>query len=97
MDNGSPRGSVYGDSEGFHLGNMASIIIRSVDDATYFQGEVDFNYATVTGLDLNMQNISGLSDKLSDIDKRISEIYSELFTDMITNASFDPSSRNLKL
>ncbi|WP_025724072.1 phage tail protein [Paenibacillus polymyxa] len=97
MDNGSPRGSVYGDSEGFHLGNMASIIIRSVDDATYFQGEVDFNYATVTGLDLKMQSISGLSDKLSDIDKRISEIYSELFTDMITNASFDPSSRNLKL
>ncbi|WP_226003166.1 hypothetical protein [Paenibacillus sp. BJ-4] len=38
MDNGSPRGSVYGDSEGFHLGSMASIIIRSVDDATYFQG-----------------------------------------------------------
>ncbi|KAF6572428.1 hypothetical protein NYE46_18540 [Listeria sp. FSL L8-0308] len=36
MDNGSLRGSLYGDSNGFHLGNMAGVYIKYTDDMVYF-------------------------------------------------------------
>ncbi|MGM1023413.1 MAG: phage tail protein [Bacillota bacterium] len=97
MDNGSPRGSVYGDSEGFHLGNMASIIIQSVDDATYLKGPVDFSEATISGLALGVESIKGLDNTLRDFRNDIAEIRGDLFNGLIVNATFDPGSRNLKL
>ncbi|MGF9644020.1 phage tail spike protein [Paenibacillus sp. MABNS29] len=95
MDNGSPRGSIYADSNGFHLGNMAGMILRSIDDMVYFQGEVDFNDATVNGLEID--KIMNLKQTISNLQNDISEIRGDLFNGLITNASFDPSSRNLKL
>ncbi|SPY16091.1 Phage-related protein [Paenibacillus polymyxa] len=97
MDNGSPRGSVYGDSEGFHLGNMGPIIIRSVDDATYLKGPVDFSEAFVSGLALEVGSINGLENKLRDLRNDIDKIHGDLFNGLIVNATFDPGSRNLKL
>ncbi|MEE4566819.1 phage tail spike protein [Paenibacillus polymyxa] len=97
MDDGSPRGSVYGDREGFHLGNMGPIIIRSVDDATYLKGPVDFSEAFVSGLDLKPGSIEGLEDTISSFRNEIAEIRGDLFNGLIVNATFDPSSRNLKL
>ncbi|MEK3849932.1 MULTISPECIES: phage tail protein [Paenibacillus] len=95
MDNGSPRGSIFADSNGFHLGNMAGMILRSIDDMVYFQGEVDFNDATVNGLEID--KIMNLKQTISNLQNDISEIRGDLFNGLITNASFDPSSRNLKL
>ncbi|MDY8095881.1 phage tail protein [Paenibacillus polymyxa] len=97
MDNGSPRGSVYGDREGFHLGNMGPIIIRSVDDATYLKGPVDFSEAFVSGLALEVGSINGLENKLRDLRNDIDKIHGDLFNGLIVNATFDPGSRNLKL
>ncbi|WP_328800276.1 phage tail spike protein [Paenibacillus sp. LX16] len=97
MDDGSPRGSVYGDREGFHLGNMGPIIIRSIDDATYLKGPVDFSEATISGLALGVESIKGLDNTLRDFRNDIAEIRGDLFNGLIVNATFDPGSRNLKL
>ncbi|MMZ58676.1 Prophage endopeptidase tail [compost metagenome] len=97
MDDSSPRGSVYGDREGFHLGNMGPIIIRSVDDATYLKGPVDFSEAFVSGLALEVGSINGLENKLRDLRNDIDKIHGDLFNGLIVNATFDPGSRNLKL
>ncbi|MGG4216316.1 hypothetical protein [Paenibacillus sp. FSL L8-0638] len=96
MDDGSPRGSIFGDSEGFHMGNMASVHIKSIDDKTYLDGAVSFENATeVSGL--MMGYIEGLRDKLSDLENSIGELRGELVNGLIVNAAFDPASRNLKL
>ncbi|URJ45179.1 phage tail protein [Paenibacillus polymyxa] len=97
MDDGSPRGSVYGDREGFHLGNMGPIIIRSVDDATYLKGPVDFSEATISGLDLKLGDVEGLEDMIRDLRSDIASLRGDTFDGMIVNATFDASSRNLKL
>ncbi|URJ50740.3 phage tail protein [Paenibacillus polymyxa] len=97
MDDGSPRGSVYGDREGFHLGNMGPVIIRSVDDATYLKGPVDFSEAFVSGLALEVGSINGLENKLRDLRNDIDKMHGDLFNGLIVNATFDPGSRNLKL
>jgi phage minor structural protein len=97
MDNGSPRGSVYGDSEGFRLGNMGPIIIRSVDDATYLKGPVDFSEAFVTGLSLKLGDIDGLEKSISNLQNDAASIRGDMYDDVIINATFDPGSRNLKL
>ncbi|MFT9367026.1 phage tail protein [Paenibacillus polymyxa] len=97
MDDGSPRGSVYGDREGFHLGNMGPIIIRSIDDATYLKGPVDFSEATISGLALGVESIKGLDNTLRDFRNDIAEIRGDLFNGLIVNATFDSGSRNLKL
>ncbi|MMZ57995.1 hypothetical protein D1872_199500 [compost metagenome] len=89
MDNGSPRGSIYGDAEGFHVGNMASVHIKSTDDKTYLEGAVSFENATeVSGL--KMEYIELLENTLG-------EIRGNMKNDMIINATFDNSTRNLKL
>ncbi|MEC4569349.1 hypothetical protein L8C07_25720 [Paenibacillus sp. CMAA1739] len=96
MDDGSPRGSIFGDSEGFHMGNMASVHIKSIDDKTYLDGAVSFENATeVSGL--KMGYIEGLRDKISDLENSIGEFRGELVNGLIVNAAFDPASRNLKL
>lgn len=95
MDNGSPRGSIYGDAEGFHVGNMGSIQIQSIDDMTYFKGPVDFSEAFVSGL--KMDSITNLQAKINSIENDIATIRGEMLNDMITNATFDNSTRNLKL
>ncbi|QOH62404.1 phage tail protein [Paenibacillus polymyxa] len=96
MDNGSPRGTIFGDSEGFHVGNMASVHIKSTDDKTYLDGAVSFENATeVSGL--KMGYIEGLKDKISDLENSIGELRGELVNGLIVNAAFDPASRNLKL
>jgi phage minor structural protein len=97
MDDGSPRGSVYGDREGFHLGNMGPIIIKSVDDATYLKGPVDFSEAFVSGLALEIGSIQELEKTLRGFRDDIAEIRGDLFNGLIVNATFDPGSRNLKL
>ncbi|PNQ79706.1 phage tail protein [Paenibacillus sp. F4] len=95
MDNGSPRGSAYGDSDGFHLGNMAGVYIKSTDDMVYFDGEVDFSNATVSGLKISA--IEGVQNKLTSLQNEIGEIRGDLFSGLIINATFDPGTRNLKL
>ncbi|WP_025683742.1 phage tail protein [Paenibacillus maysiensis] len=95
MDNGSPRGAIFGDSEGFHLGNMAGVYIQSTDDMVYFKGEINFADAVVNGLGID--KITLLKQTISNLQNDISEIRGDLFNGLITNASFDPSSRNLKL
>ncbi|MBE0342397.1 hypothetical protein E4V51_16450, partial [Paenibacillus sp. 28ISP30-2] len=95
MDNGSPRGAIFGDSEGFHLGNMAGVYIKSTDDMVYFDGEVDFSNATVSGLKIGA--LEGLQNKLTSLQNQIGEINGDLFNGLIINATFDPSTRNLKL
>ncbi|RGL39006.1 hypothetical protein DXC69_03025 [Paenibacillus polymyxa] len=89
MDEGSPRGSIYADAEGLHVGNMASIHIKSTDDVTYLEGPISFEKALgVSGLEI--KNIEGL-------EMTIAEIRGKMENDMITNASFDNSTRHLKL
>lgn len=89
MDNGSPRGSIYGDSEGFHVGNMGGIHIKSVDDKTYLEGPISFENATeVSGL--KMEYIELLENTLG-------EIRGNFEQNAVVNADFDPSTRNLKL
>ncbi|PNQ82694.1 hypothetical protein [Paenibacillus sp. F4] len=89
MDEGSPRGSIYGDAEGFHVGNMGSIHIKSVDDVTYLEGPISFEKAL---------GISGLEIKnVEDLEMTIAEIRGKMENDMITNANFDNSTRHLKL
>ncbi|MEC0235257.1 phage tail protein [Paenibacillus kribbensis] len=95
MDNGSPRGSIFGDSNGFHVGNMGGVYIKSTDDMVYFNGEINFADATVNGLGID--KITLLKQTISNLQNDISEISGDLFNGLITNASFDPSSRNLKL
>lgn len=95
MDNGSPRGSAYGDSDGFHLGNMAGVYIKSTDDMVYFDGEVDFSNATVSGLKISA--VEGVQNKLTSLQNEIGEIRGDLFNGLIINATFDPGTRNLKL
>lgn len=95
MDNGSPRGSLYGDSNGFHLGNMAGVYIKSTDDMVYFDGEVDFSNATVSGLKISA--VEGVQNKLTSLQNEIGEIRGDLFNGLIINATFDPGTRNLKL
>ncbi|MCP3778816.1 phage tail protein [Paenibacillus sp. MZ03-122A] len=97
MDDGSPRGSVYGDREGFRLGNMGPIIIRSVDDATYLKGPVDFSEAFVSGLSLKLGDIDGLEKSISNLQNDAALIRGDMYDDVIINATFDPGSRNLKL
>ncbi|KKD53968.1 MULTISPECIES: phage tail protein [Paenibacillus] len=97
MDNGSPRGSVYGDQNGFHLGNMAGVYIHSTDDMVYFSGEVDFSQATVSGLKLEVENIEGLRDTIRELRNEVATLRGDTYNDIIVNATFDPSSRNLKL
>ncbi|MNW49837.1 hypothetical protein D3C74_272710 [compost metagenome] len=88
-DNGSPRGSIYGDVEGFHVGNMGGIHIKSVDDKTYLEGPIDFTGALgITGL--RMEHIDLLENALG-------EIRGNIYDNMIVNATFDNSTRNLKL
>ncbi|WP_029516293.1 hypothetical protein [Paenibacillus polymyxa] len=89
MDNGSPRGSIYGDAEGFHVGNMASVHIKSTDDKTYLEGPIDFTGALeVTGLKI---------EHIKDLSQQLAEINGNIENNMITNANFDNSTRNLKL
>jgi hypothetical protein len=88
MDNGSPRGSIYGDSEGLRIGNMGGIIIQSVDDYTYMKGPVDFFGATARGLEI--ESVNGLR-------AAIDEIWSYLYNRAVINGSFDDDTRNLKL
>ncbi|KAF6578292.1 hypothetical protein G9G54_13525 [Paenibacillus sp. EKM212P] len=89
MDNGSPRGSIYGDAEGFHVGNMGGIYIKSVDDKTYLQGPIDFTgNLGITGLQIR---------DIEDLQRQLGEINGNILNNMITNASFDNSTRNLKL
>ncbi|ODB56967.1 hypothetical protein A7311_01170 [Paenibacillus polymyxa] len=89
MDNGSPRGSIYGDAEGFHMGNMGGIHIKSTDDKTYLEGPIDFTgNLGITGLQIN--NVEDLQNKLA-------EINGNILNNMIINATFDNSTRNLKL
>ncbi|MEK4456826.1 phage tail protein [Paenibacillus sp. FSL R10-2748] len=95
MDNGSPRGSIFGDSNGFHVGNMGGVYIKSTDDMVYFNGEINFTDAIVNGLGID--KITLLKQTISNLQNDISEIRGDLFNGLITNASFDPSSRNLKL
>lgn len=97
MDNGSPRGSVYGDQNGFHLGNMAGVYIHSTDDMVYFSGEIDFSQATVSGLKLEVENIEGLRDTIRELRSEVASLRGDTYNDIIVNATFDPSSRNLKL
>ncbi|WP_342428557.1 phage tail spike protein [Paenibacillus sp. FSL L8-0158] len=97
MDNGSRRGSVYGDQNGFHLGNMAGVYIHSTDDMVYFSGEVDFSQATVSGLKLEVENIEGLRDIIRELRNEVASLRGDTYNDIIVNATFDPSSRNLKL
>ncbi|MGG4216550.1 phage tail spike protein [Paenibacillus alvei] len=97
MDNGSPRGSVYGDQNGLHLGNMAGVYIHSTDDMVYFSGEVDFSQATVSGLKLEVENIEGLRDTIRELRNEVASLRGDTYNDIIVNATFDPSSRNLKL
>ncbi|MFB5761093.1 phage tail protein [Paenibacillus medicaginis] len=95
MDDGSPRGSIYGDSNGLRIGNMGGIYIKSVDDMTYMQGPVDFTGAAVTGLKIS--SIDDLKGKMDDLKRDLDDFYGRLFEDLIINATFDSKSRNLKL
>ncbi|WP_318626885.1 hypothetical protein [Paenibacillus polymyxa] len=89
MDNGSPRGSIFGDAEGFHVGNMASVHIKSTDDKTYLDGAVSFENAT---------EVSGLRIwNVQDLQQQLAEINGDILQNMIINATFDNSTRNLKL
>lgn len=89
MDEGSPRGSIYADTEGLHVGNMASVHIKSTDDKTYLDGAVSFENAT---------EVSGLRIwNVQDLQQQLAEINGDILQNMIINASFDNSTRNLKL
>ncbi|WP_025685992.1 hypothetical protein [Paenibacillus maysiensis] len=89
MDNGSPRGMIFGDAEGFHVGNMGSVHIKSTDDKTYFEGPISFE---------NVFGISGLKiEHVQDLTQQLAEIRGNIENNMITNANFDNSTRNLKL
>jgi hypothetical protein len=89
MDNGAPRGSIYGDAEGLHVGNMASVHIKSTDDVTYLEGPISFENALgVTGLKI---------EHIKDLSQQLAEINGDILQNMVINASFDNSTRNLKL
>lgn len=94
-DNGSPRGDIYGDSNGLRIGNMGGIYIESRDDLTYFGGEVDFSNATVNGL--KASQIPDLQDKLERLERKIDALRGDFYEDAVINAAFDPETRNLKL
>ncbi|ODA09250.1 phage tail protein [Paenibacillus polymyxa] len=97
MDNGSPRGSIFGDSDGFHVGNMGGVYIKSTDDMVYFQNEINFTDATVSGLKLGVENIENLGDTIRELRNETATLRGDMYDDVIVNATFDPSSRNLKL
>lgn len=97
MDNGSPRGSIFGDSDGFHVGNMGGVYIKSTDDMVYFQNEINFTDATVSGLKLGVENIENLGDIIRELRNDTASLRGDMYDDVIVNATFDPSSRNLKL
>ncbi|MDG0053089.1 phage tail protein [Paenibacillus sp. P2(2022)] len=97
MDNGSPRGSIFGDSNGFHVGNMGGVYIKSTDDMVYFQNEINFTDATVSGLKLGVENIENLGDTIRELRNDTASLRGDMYDDVIVNATFDPSSRNLKL
>ncbi|KYG95679.1 phage tail protein [Paenibacillus jamilae] len=97
MDNGSPRGSIFGDSDGFHVGNMGGVYIKSTDDMVYFQNEINFTDATVSGLKLGVENIENLGDTIRELRNDTASLRGDMYDDVIVNATFDPSSRNLKL
>ncbi|MGR6763213.1 phage tail spike protein [Paenibacillus sp. T2-29] len=97
MDNGSPRGSIFGDSDGFHVGNMGGVYIKSTDDMVYFQNEINFTDATVSGLKLGVENIENLGDTIRELRNDTATLRGDMYDDVIVNATFDPSSRNLKL
>ncbi|QYK68252.1 phage tail protein [Paenibacillus sp. S02] len=97
MDNGSPRGSIFGDSNGFHVGNMGGVYIKSTDDMVYFQNEINFTDATVSGLKLGVENIENLGDTIRELRNDAASLRGDMYDDVIVNATFDPSSRNLKL
>ncbi|MMZ48458.1 Prophage endopeptidase tail [compost metagenome] len=97
MDNGSPRGSIFGDSNGFHVGNMGGVYIKSTDDMVYFQNEINFTDATVSGLKLGVENIENLGDTIRELRNDTATLRGDMYDDVIVNATFDPSSRNLKL
>ncbi|MNW33503.1 Prophage endopeptidase tail [compost metagenome] len=97
MDNGSPRGSIFGDSDGFHVGNMGGVYIKSTDDMVYFQNEINFTDATVSGLKLGVENIENLGDTIRELRNDAASLRGDMYDDVIVNATFDPSSRNLKL
>ncbi|MGR6127211.1 phage tail spike protein [Paenibacillus sp. SER-28] len=97
MDNGSPRGSIFGDSDGFHVGNMGGVYIKSTDDMVYFQNEINFTDATVSGLKLGVENIENLGDTIRELRNDAASLRGDMYNDVIVNATFDPSSRNLKL
>ncbi|MEC0233741.1 phage tail spike protein [Paenibacillus kribbensis] len=97
MDNGSPRGSIFGDSNGFHVGNMGGVYIKSTDDMVYFQNEVNFTDATVSGLKLGVENIENLGDTIRELRNDVASLRGDMYDDVIVNATFDTGSRNLKL
>ncbi|MEC0136115.1 phage tail protein [Paenibacillus macerans] len=94
-DNGSPRGDIYGDSNGLRIGNMGGIYIESRDDLTYFRGEVDFSRATVNGLDISQ--IDQLQEALDRVERKIDALRGDFYQDAVINAAFDSGTRNLKL
>ncbi|MMZ63103.1 hypothetical protein D1872_253400 [compost metagenome] len=68
---------------------MASVHIKSTDDKTYLEGPIDFTGALeVTGLKI---------EHIKDLSQQLAEINGNIENNMITNANFDNSTRNLKL
>ncbi|WP_025677083.1 hypothetical protein [Paenibacillus polymyxa] len=84
MDNGSPRGSIFGDSSGFHGDNMGGVYIKSTDDMVYFDGEVDFSNATISRLKISA--VEGVQNKLNSLQNEIGEIRGDLFNGLSINA-----------
>lgn len=68
---------------------MASVHIKSTDDATYLEGPISFeNALEVIGLKI---------EHIKDLSQQLAEINGDILQNMVINASFDNSTRHLKL
>ncbi len=74
---------------------MGGGYINSTDDMVYFQNEVNFTEATVSGLKLGIEDfIENLGETIRELRNDVASLRGDMYDDVIVNATFDPSSRN---
>ncbi|WP_330706070.1 hypothetical protein [Paenibacillus polymyxa] len=61
----------------------------------YFQNEVNFTEATVSGLKLGVEDfIENLGETIRELRNDVASLRGDMYDDVIVNATFDPSPRN---
>ncbi|MCV9947758.1 hypothetical protein [Paenibacillus sp. BT-177] len=86
---------IFGDLNSFHVDNMGGGYIKSTDDMVYFQNEVNFTEATVSGLKLGVEDfIENLGETIRELRNDVASLRGDMYDDVIVNATFDLLSKN---